>query len=102
MLTLRELPHLHQLASMLPGHSSSSFFFFFFYQVEWFPSGLVDILPFGDLRGKTVNVELSRNIGTPKSVMLFGSLFRVFNQTLHVPLAKGPCFQPPNRDEAER
>ena len=27
MLTLRELPHLHQLASMLPGHSSSSFFF---------------------------------------------------------------------------
>ena len=25
MLTLRELPHLHQLASMLPGHSSSSF-----------------------------------------------------------------------------
>ena len=26
MLTLRELPHLHQLASMLPGHSSSSFF----------------------------------------------------------------------------
>ena len=27
MLTWRELPHLHQLASMLPGHSSSSFFF---------------------------------------------------------------------------
>ena len=26
MLTWRELPHLHQLASMLPGHSSSSLF----------------------------------------------------------------------------
>ena len=31
MLTWRELPHLHQLASMLPGHSSSSCFFFFFF-----------------------------------------------------------------------
>ena len=27
MLTWQELPYLHQLASMLPGHSSSSFFF---------------------------------------------------------------------------
>ena len=30
MLTWRELPHLHQLASMLPGHSSSSLFLSFF------------------------------------------------------------------------
>ena len=29
MLTWRELPHLHQLASMLPGHSSSSYYFYF-------------------------------------------------------------------------